>query len=292
MQAFFFHDLRSHFLLLQGQTGLSAVFLQGGRNDIVGPEDPVARDQLRADFATFARRAMAALGFKFSDPARAVNYWLELLRQESPHFKESRIANLCLASADFCNELETRALEAIVETESTEHTKIAGDLEGKKKAVDSRSNDRLLSWKDITISFLDSENVEVRTSDRVQRLHYSEMGFADRRGRAVGSGRATGSWRWLMYLAEHRGVIEMPHRREPRMRKGPVDAEQPASELQALSRERGSTVNARTELQGMVKTLRKQLRLHFPNIPGEPILFEHTRYRALFQIGKSEYFHA
>jgi hypothetical protein len=92
MQAFFFQDIRPRFLFLQGQTGLSAVFVEGGRKDIGGPEHPGARDHLHANFATLARRAMAALGFKFSDPARAVNYWLELLRQESPYFKESRIS--------------------------------------------------------------------------------------------------------------------------------------------------------------------------------------------------------
>ena len=55
---------------------------------------------------------MAALGFKFREPSRAVDYWLDLLRQENPHLRKWLIPRLCFASAEFCLELETRALEA------------------------------------------------------------------------------------------------------------------------------------------------------------------------------------
>jgi hypothetical protein len=56
---------------------------------------------------------MSALGFRFTNPSRTVDYWVYLLRQECPHhFKRWRISGLCVASAELCVELETRALEA------------------------------------------------------------------------------------------------------------------------------------------------------------------------------------
>ena len=169
---------------------------------------------------------------------------------------------------------------------------VIAETEAKARPVDhSAREEPVLTWDEVAICFLDPENVEVKVGDNVKHLHYAEMGFADRRGRAVGGGGPVVAWGFLKRLAKNRRVIEMPNRREPKVRKGPIDAErQPASQLQALSEQRGSTVKARTKLQAAVKDLRKRLRLHFPNIPGEPIVFEETQYRALFQVGTAEHF--
>jgi len=153
------------------------------------------------------------------------------------------------------------------------------------------ANPPSLTWDDIAICFLDSESVEVKVGDHVRHLHYAEMGFADRRGKVVGHRGPVEAWRWLKHLAKNRRIIDVPNRREPRVPKGPPDIErQPASQLKALEEQRGSTVKGRTKLQSSVKDLRRRLRLHFPSIPGEPIIFEETQYRALFQVGTAEYF--
>ena len=56
---------------------------------------------------------MAALGFKFPNTSRAVDYFVDLVRQERPqHSNGRRIAGLCAASAELCVELATRAVEA------------------------------------------------------------------------------------------------------------------------------------------------------------------------------------
>jgi hypothetical protein len=62
---------------------------------------------------------MAALDFRFADPSRSVDYWLDLVRQECQHSDQLvnpqdrwLIRDLCFESAELCLELETRSIEA------------------------------------------------------------------------------------------------------------------------------------------------------------------------------------
>lgn len=167
---------------------------------------------------------------------------------------------------------------------------VIAETEAKAKPVEDGDQKRSLTWDDIAICFLDPERVEVKVGDNVKHLHYAEMGFADRRGRAVGDRGPVDAWNWLMHLAKNRRIIEVAFRRAPNVARSPVNAERPMSQLQELAKQRGSSVKARTKLQAAVKDLRRRLRLYFPNVPGEPIVFEETQYRALFQVGTAEHF--
>jgi hypothetical protein len=126
--------LKEQFRAMPGSKGdLHVIFIDGGRFKILSDHSDSTVDALeRQKFEQLARQAMVALGFKFTDASRAIFYWLELLKQHSPHFKGWKIRHLCFASADFCAELETRALEA----KSSENTD-PGDLPSKepKKAI-------------------------------------------------------------------------------------------------------------------------------------------------------------
>ena len=98
-----------------------ALFDSGGQRHIVKEGPPHhERDELqRKRFIQRARRAMSALRFRFTSPSRTVDYWVDLLRQERPHhFKHWRISGLCVASAELCVELETRALEVVAVPEA------------------------------------------------------------------------------------------------------------------------------------------------------------------------------
>lgn len=121
-QAPIFQSLQIQFRdLPSGARDLQAMFTDGGQSEIrPGPNDPSAYLLLRRQYERLARRAMAALGFSFVDPSRAAHYWLDLMRQESPHPNQWRISLLCFASAEFCAELETRALEATALTHTEE----------------------------------------------------------------------------------------------------------------------------------------------------------------------------
>jgi hypothetical protein len=77
---------------------------------------------------------MAALGFKFTERSRTVDYWLILIKQEARPkgrtFRDRCIDNLCALSADLCRELETQALEARVQTPSSNKAVHGGDVVG------------------------------------------------------------------------------------------------------------------------------------------------------------------
>jgi hypothetical protein len=113
-QAPIFNELRGQFRgLLGAGRDLDAMFKDGGRSEISHrPGDPALDESLRRGFEQLARRAMATLGFRFAEPARAVKYWLDLLRQEVPHLNNCHLSRVCFESGKFCMELETRALEA------------------------------------------------------------------------------------------------------------------------------------------------------------------------------------
>jgi len=107
-----FHDLQVQFRGLPGSgPDFHALFTDGGRKHIIF-DGTQHGEFLRGRFDQLARRAMAALNFTFTNPSRTVDYWLDILRQESPHFEDGRISRLCFASAELCRELETRAVEA------------------------------------------------------------------------------------------------------------------------------------------------------------------------------------
>jgi hypothetical protein len=109
-----FHDLELQFRALPSARGdLHAVFFDEVRFNVFSENPDPTEDILeRQKFELLARQAMAALGFRFADSSRAIFYWLQFLKQKSPHFKQWKCHRLCAASADFCAELKTRARES------------------------------------------------------------------------------------------------------------------------------------------------------------------------------------
>lgn len=109
-----FQDLEAQFRNMPGARGdLRVVFFDEVRFNIFSDyPDPTDDMVERQKFELLARQAMAALDFRFVDFSRAVFYWLQFLKQKSPHFKKWKCLSLCAASAEFCAELMTRARES------------------------------------------------------------------------------------------------------------------------------------------------------------------------------------
>ena len=109
-----FHDLELQFRALPSARGdLQVAFFDEVRFNVFS-EIPDSTDNIleRQKFELLARQAIAALGFRFADSSRAIFYWLQFLKQKSPHFKRWKCHPLCAASAGFCAELKTRAQES------------------------------------------------------------------------------------------------------------------------------------------------------------------------------------
>jgi hypothetical protein len=109
-----FHDLELQFRAIPGARGdLQAIFFDETRFNIFSNyPDPTDDILERQKFEVLARQAMATLDFRFADSSRAIFYWLQFLKQRSPHFKQWKCRRLCAASADFCAELKTLARES------------------------------------------------------------------------------------------------------------------------------------------------------------------------------------
>lgn len=74
------------------------------------PSEPFQRSTLHDAFSATTGRAVAGLGFEDRSVAFAV--WFDLLQLGSPHYLDGCINNVCGASAEYCSELETRAVAA------------------------------------------------------------------------------------------------------------------------------------------------------------------------------------
>ena len=87
---------------------------------------------------------------------------------------------------------------------TAEALKRARDTE--KRVGASKAPPSLKSWKDLGISFLSDERVQIiRNGASAETLNYAEMGFKDRR-----NGKPNRAWVTLRLLAEERGIIRDP----------------------------------------------------------------------------------
>jgi hypothetical protein len=68
-----------------------------------------AGDSVKADYEALARRAAVALGY--AGGPEGLRAWYTLLKRDSPRYRHPYIKNISEASAEFCVELETRAME-------------------------------------------------------------------------------------------------------------------------------------------------------------------------------------
>ena len=208
---------------------------------------------------------------------------------------------VCDASAEYCHKLSSDAAALVLARESVgaptevspEYREGApGQRQPAAVANGGGAPDQpTAAWGDIEVYFLDPENVQLTVHGEVKRLSYAEMGFADRRGRKVGDRGPTQAWGLLKRLAEQRGIISVDWRQGRKVPQGPRNKERDlTSQYQVLESDRGAAAKARTELQTQIKDLRRRLSAHF-GIAAHPIVFEQSRYRALFNVGCSPCFH-
>ena len=114
----FWRDLEAQFRALPNPIRLRAIWSDGGCEVFDGPGDKRQRERLHALYRALATRAGIATG---ANRANAFDAWLNLLREESPHFRPFQrvenhdeggyIENLALASAEYCIICATRAFE-------------------------------------------------------------------------------------------------------------------------------------------------------------------------------------
>jgi len=198
-----FHDLELQFRAMPGARGdLQVIFFDETRFNIFSDyPDPVDDILERQKFELLARQAMAALDFRFADSSRAIFYWLQFLKQKSPHFKQWKSYHLCAASADFCAELKTRARESAPRGTGGENVGVGAlPLTTGKEA-------QVHSWEEVEIRFLSDERVQITAGKYTESRNYAEFGFED--GRSKTPNRA---WCTLRFLAESDGVIlQAPH---------------------------------------------------------------------------------
>jgi len=123
---------------------------------------------------------------------------------------------------------------------------------GDHAGVTIEARTSLKSWKDLEISFLSDERVQIfRNGAPAETLNYAEMGFRDRR-----NDKPNRAWATLRELAQARGII----------------------------RDTG-TGGHRAKVEKRMQEIRKTLRSRF-GISADPLPFVHgTVYQALFKIG-------
>jgi hypothetical protein len=121
----FWRDLEAQFRALPDATRLTATLCDGQWTVYDGPSDQRQRERLHDMFRSLARRAAIAAGAP--QRANALDSWLELLRDQGAHFHRvlgdfkqdvsepdpgpGHLENLALASAEYCVERATLALE-------------------------------------------------------------------------------------------------------------------------------------------------------------------------------------
>jgi hypothetical protein len=120
------------------------------------------------------------------------------------------------------------------------------------EALDAEPPVAGVGWRDIEISFVSDERVQIRIGTSTETRNYAEFGFQDRR-----NGNPSRAWQTLRRLAELRGTIG-----------NAADAGEPWPKVEKR-----------------VQEIRKVLREHF-DISSDPLPFvESTGYNALFKIG-------
>jgi hypothetical protein len=90
-----FAELELQFRILAGEKGeLQAILFDGTRFNLNSSCSDATDNELhREKFEHLARQATAALDFRFSDSSRAIFYWLQLLKQNSPLLKGGRLTD-------------------------------------------------------------------------------------------------------------------------------------------------------------------------------------------------------
>ena len=99
------------------------------------------------------------------------------------------------------------------------------------------------TWDQVVIEFHNDEAVKVTVGSVVEHKSFADMGFVDRRKKAVE--QADGLWVWLRLLAQYGGIITWEDN---------VDMSE----------------NQRTKLKKGISRIRDRLRAYFPDIPGDP----------------------
>ncbi len=118
------------------------------------------------------------------------------------------------------------------------------------------------SWRDIEISFLSDERVQIRNGTTTETRNYGELEFADRRAKQ-GKPKPNQAWMTLRAMAEQNGII----------------------------RDGAKTGASWPKVEKRIQEIRKVLRKHF-SITADPIPFvEGTGYQASFKIRCSPSFH-
>jgi hypothetical protein len=214
--------------LLGSGPDLQVVFGGGGRSFIYGGTDEAeVRGHLNSQFIQISDDATAALGFRFSDSSWLVFYWLDILRQESHPPVQSRLVQLYKSSAEFCDELETRAQKALAVVPPDD-----GPV-STRRSIGVHLGD----WTELEICFLSDERVQIHRGASTETLNYAEFGFADGRTK-----NANSAWLALRNLAIHEGTI-------PRV-------------LSRLER-----IRLEKQMQSIRKTLRKRFKLNTDPLP-------------------------
>ena len=142
----FWRDLEAQFRALPNPIRLRAIWSDGGCSVFGGPSDDRQRERLYALYRALATRAGIATG---ANRANAFDAWLNLLREESPHFHPFQrvenhdeggyIENLVLASAEYCVVCATRAFELEADAAPRGSPKV--DLAGGTKPGGTESTD-------------------------------------------------------------------------------------------------------------------------------------------------------
>ncbi len=124
--------------------------------------------------------------------------------------------------------------------------------------VTNEHDNRATRWKDVEITFLSDERVQIRNGNQTETQNYAEWGFADRR-----TGKPNQAWVTLRAMAELNGII----------------------------RDGARAGAAWPKVEKRIQEIRKVLRKHF-GIAADPIPFiEGTGYQSrLKKIGCSPSF--
>jgi hypothetical protein len=244
--------------------------LMGG----IGSEHDPARIQYR--YETLAKHAAALARRREA----SLQEWLEFVATEGPahetrsggtdpprlggvvlHPHIPAIEGLRKTTVDFCRDLEARAFAEAVgitaKSEEGEPSRPASVANAETRSAPARSDEECnvtgaatnFTWSDVETYFDHEHMAQIKIAGKSHNANYSEMGFADRRGR--GKNNPTEAWWLLQEVAWARGELNMAK----------------YGKLRGRALARMSTLN---------KTLQKYFSKFFPaNTP--PIYFEKRR---------------
>ena len=90
-----------------------------------------------------------------------------------------------------------------IDAKSLEHTQQSTKERGSRSAgIPVLKQWGIVSWKDLKITFISDERIQIKFNDKTLTLNYTEFGFDDRR-----TGRPNSSWQVFRYLAENGGAV-------------------------------------------------------------------------------------